>query len=517
LNKSSISLVAFVAILFTIGVAPYLTQDVFAHSAVVSAYTANDPDDGDTLFGAGDTLTITTSTATNATVGVVTDAAFVTGNFTFAVNPLATFTTDWTAEWTDASTLVITIVNPAAATPVVGVSTVVVTGGNTIGESGNPDDLGMTGAADTLAGDFGLFVAVTTSSNGSGCNGDCTEPTLGVLSDGRRIVDNGFSYNGKSVDVEYYFTPYPLVTVNVGKQNVAEFKIYDNLGIDNIRHFELAFGLASGESIGMSKAAINWDKTYDGIETVTIDDPENVLDKVKVTTSEGYCSDESKTKCLIVKVVHTFRAPLDFNILGTNVWDTKRNAWNNYFNHGIEVVGESLNPPKEYEVSENRQLYHLTETSKTSAVDEFGNSWSLKYGLWAMDYVKPERIVDSETDVFTRTHSEFAEYKDTQANDSIEQLLVLCPTCLMSYADFEDSFGYEYQEVADRIESIAHLMVIEERKAIQVLKSSLLEYEQLEIDIDDRPLPIILAEERQMKKIFADERAYLKQVLAPQQ
>lgn len=29
--------------------------------------------------------------------------------------------------------------------PVVGVSTVVVSGGNTIGEFGNPDDLGMTG------------------------------------------------------------------------------------------------------------------------------------------------------------------------------------------------------------------------------------------------------------------------------------------------------------------------------------------------------------------------------------
>ncbi|MCV0431532.1 hypothetical protein [Nitrosopumilus sp.] len=391
-RKSFIWLFASVVFMFSLSTLPVMSQDVFAHSAVVSAYTANDPDDGDTVFSAGDTLTITTSAATNATVGSVTDATFVTGNFTFAVDPLAGLTfgagNDWTAEWTDASNLVITILNTGVNTPVVGVSTVVVTGGNTIGESGNPDDLGMTGPADTLAGDFGLFVAASTTSdgNGSGCD-NCEAPTLGLDKNNKRLVDNGFTYNGNPIDVERYFTPYPLVTVNVGKQNVAEFKIYDDNGPDSVSHFELAFGLANGESIGKSKAVINWDRAFDGIETITLDDPENVLDNIRITTSEGYCSEKSQQKCLIVTVVHTFRAPLDFNILGTNVWDEKRNAWQNYYNHGIEVVGESLNPPKEHDGINKGHIYHLTETSKTTAVDEFGNSWTLQYGLWNMDYV----------------------------------------------------------------------------------------------------------------------------------
>ena len=455
-SKSFVWLFAFVAVLFTMGFAPNLTQEVFAAQPTITGYIANDPDDGDTTYGAGDTITITTDIPTNATIAVIgdTNEAFVTGNFTFAVNPFVGLTygaaSDWVAEWTDASTLLITFTNTGANTLVVGVSTVDVSGGNTIGDQ-TVDPLGMTnGAADVLSGDFGLFVAVTTG-GGSGCNGDCTEPTLGVLSDGRRIVDNGFSYNGKSVDVEYYFTPYPLVTVQVGKQNVAEFKIYENQGINNIRHFELAFGLANGESIGMSKAVINWDKTFDGIETVTIVDPENVLDKVKVTTSEGYCSDEMQTKCLIVKVVHTFRSPLDFNILGTNVWDAKRNAWQNYYNHGIEVVGESLNPPKEYDVSEKRQFYHLTEIGKDTAFDEFGNSWLLEYGLWTKDYVKPQRIVDSDTNVFTRMHSEFAKYKDSQAIDAIEKLLVSCPTCLSPYDGFVDSTSIDYPDRTNKL------------------------------------------------------------------
>jgi hypothetical protein len=62
-------------------------------------------------------------------------------------------------------------------------------------------------------------------------------------------------------------------------------------------------------------------------------------------------------------------------------------------------------------------------------------------------------------------------------------------------------------------------MIIEERKAIQVLDNAQFDiaYPKAEIDRDDRPLSIILAEERLMKQILADERAYLKQVLATQQ
>jgi len=62
------------------------------------------------------------------------------------------------------------------------------------------------------------------------CSSHCNENTLGVDSKGNRIVSNGISYNGYSADVERYYTPYPLITVNVGETNKADFKIYDSLG-----------------------------------------------------------------------------------------------------------------------------------------------------------------------------------------------------------------------------------------------------------------------------------------------
>jgi len=457
-----------VVILFTIGFTPYLAQEAFA-THVISSYVANDPDDGDTVFGIGDTLTITLDVAGNVTTGAVTVPTDVTGNFTFTANPLATFTTDWTANWINTTQLQITFVtNPTALT--IGASTVEATAGNNIGDGSG--DEGLTTAQSTLSGDFGLFVAASTG-GGGGCTGDCIEPTLGVRNDGQRIVEEGFTYNGNSVDVERYFTPYPLVTVNVGKQNVAEFKIYDNGGPDKISHFELAFGLANGESIGMSKAVINWDKTFDGIETVTLDDPENVLDKIDVTTSEGSCSDELHQKCLIVKVTHTFRAPLEFDILATNVWDEKRNAWQNYYNHGIEVVGESQNQPKEYAGVNAGQIYHLTETSKTMAIDEFGNTWSLVYDQWAMDFVPNQKIVDGiAMNGYTRENSQFDVYRYGQYLLAENKLSEMCSECSdESYAEINDIFAYEYPITISSLENpeIQKTMIIESEKAQEIL------------------------------------------------
>lgn len=271
-------------------------------------------------------------------------------------------------------------------------------------------------------------ITVKKSSNG-GC-ADCTPPTLGINENGQRLVSDGFTYNGKSVDVQRFFTPYSLITVDVGKLNKAEFKIYENQGLENIKHFSFAFGLRDGQIISESKTMIELDIDHEGTETVTVTDPENVLDQIKVTTSTVSCMDDSNTECLEISIQHRFRASLDFNIVATDVWDTKRNAWQNYYNHGIEVVGESLNPPKEYEGIEKRQLYHLTETSKTTAVDEDGNMWSFEYGLWYKDYIKVS-TVDKPTDIMTREHSQFEIIREDQIELAMEKILEICPSCLL--------------------------------------------------------------------------------------
>ena len=73
-----------------------------------------------------------------------------------------------------------------------------------------------------------------------------------------------------------------------------------------------------------------------------------------------------------------FREPLNFNMVATYVWDFNRNSWQNYYNHGVEIIGESLNPPRTEMVAfgtkDMRGLYELTLIDKKKGLwlDEFG-------------------------------------------------------------------------------------------------------------------------------------------------
>ncbi len=277
-------------------------------------------------------------------------------------------------------------------------------------------------------------------------------PMLGVDSRGDRLVSNGFTYNGHSVDVERFFTPYPLITANVGKTNIAEFKIYDNLGSENIRHFSFAFGLDKGQIISQSKAMIELDIDFDGTETVTVTDPENALENIRVDTGAISCGNDFKFECLGVTIFHTFRAPLDFNIVATDVWNTKRSAWQNYYNHGIEVVGESLNSPKEYDGIHKGLIYHLAETGKNTAVDEQGNTWTFDK-TWKMDYISKGKIIDGVTQHgINRDNAWFNTYKQGQgllANKVMEQYCTSCSD--KEFAEIDNIFAYEFQETMNKL------------------------------------------------------------------
>ena len=218
---------------------------------------------------------------------------------------------------------------------------------------------------------------------GSGCS-ECTPPTLGVNKNYLRIVDRGFSYNDNPIDVNLYYTPYPLVTVQVGQENKAVLKVFENSGPENIEHIGIGFGLGHGESFSESKATINVDKTLDGKNIVSTFDPENVFENIKVNSEIGKCGSSVDAKCMIFTIYHTFREPLKFNMVATYVWDFNGNAWQNYYNHGVHVFGESLNPQKTKSVAfgskDMRGLFSLTQIDKLDDkwIDEFGNIYQHK-------------------------------------------------------------------------------------------------------------------------------------------
>lgn len=255
----------------------------------------------------------------------------------------------------------------------------------------------------------------TTETNGDGCSGDCTHPTLGLDINSKRVVSEGFSFNGNPVDVNLYYTPYPLITTNVGQENTLVLKIYDDSGPQNIAHIEVAFGLEHGASFNDSHAIIIWDRTFDGKETLTFHDPENVFENVKTVTEESQCT-LITSQCMTITFYHTFKAPLESNMVSTNIWDYDRNAWQNYFNHGIQITGESMNPAIQHTGIYQGHIYHLIETEKNNAVDNFGNTWTLKYDLWERDFISVKKN-DSESMNYNKIQAIKYVLKDKSLND----------------------------------------------------------------------------------------------------
>jgi len=228
---------------------------------------------------------------------------------------------------------------------------------------------------------------------GLGCLGDCSPPTLGLDSNSNRLVDEGFSYNGVSVDVEQYYTPFPLITTQVGENNLARLKIFDNLGPENIQHVEIAFGIREGNTLAKSNAIINFDRNFKGEQFTNLFDPENALEKVVINTETGPCAVKSNSNCLILNVYHTFREPLEFNMVATNVWDFYRNAWQNFYNHGIEITGESMNPPEFIQVRDFRgHPIKIMPIDFDTALDEEGNEWKKIDQFWFKESKPVKRL-----------------------------------------------------------------------------------------------------------------------------
>jgi len=203
--------------------------------------------------------------------------------------------------------------------------------------------------------------------------------------------------------------------------------------------------------------------------------------------------------------------------------DFKGRSHFTFLNDGFDISGDSLNPMNTKFIPGTFKYEGLIEVTQTA---KYSDIWVANDGrVFQINESGSFKLINQSFERHTdtgvmknRSHSEFSEYKDSQADIAIKELLVLCPDCLMDFADFKDPFAYEFQNV-DRIKIIAYLIEIEKQKATKVLDDIQLSvtYPEAEIDRDDRPISIILEDERAMKKILTDEYFYLKQILAPQQ
>ena len=209
---------------------------------------------------------------------------------------------------------------------------------------------------------------------GGGCS-DCTPPTFGWDKNGIQRVENGFVYNGQSVDVTDYHTAFPLINAITGEMNTIKVKVYENQGINSIKVVQFALGMNHvGSPISNSEALIEVHFNNGEVDEVKLINPNNLvaLNDEDVSTAIVSCMESSSAECLEVTVSYKYLDQSKHNPVAINSFDTHYNPVTNYLNEGILVSGDSLNEPLTATVAaskagplypENRGLVDLTQTS----------------------------------------------------------------------------------------------------------------------------------------------------------
>ena len=227
--------------------------------------------------------------------------------------------------------------------------------------------------------------------NNGGC-ADCTPPTIGLDKDNKRVVDNGFSYNGNSIQVEKWYTPYPLINATVGEMNSVEIKVFENSGINNMDIIQFGLGAKEiGEPLSELEVLIEVHLEIFGIiedidiAKIVIIDKDNLIENETVVSAASVVkcqASDIENRCVQVNLDYSYREATLNNVIVVSVIDKKHNEQSFYFNNGIKVIGESMNPVP-YVVISNKKSAQQTEdrTLVLFRTDKVNHIWTDGMGI----------------------------------------------------------------------------------------------------------------------------------------
>jgi len=257
-------------------------------------------------------------------------------------------------------------------------------------------DIGMLGSGSHGVAVYGthdelfsfLLLVNYYSSGGSGDCNDCIPPTLGINKRGVNMVTDGFSFNGNYVNVEYFHTPFPLISTETGVSNTMTLKIFENHGIGDITNVRVGLGIPNlFTPITQAEVFLNILFTNGNVTDIEINDDSILIQNVTAFTDTVKCTELSnKEECLEVTMVYYYRESPMHNIVAVSPVDDNGLSWPVYFNDGIKVEGDSLNPPQVRNISGIQ--YTETDKFKKTWIDNEGIEYEMTNVGW-MDRTTP--------------------------------------------------------------------------------------------------------------------------------
>ena len=302
--------------------------------------------------------------------------------------------------------------------------------------------------------EFTITVTNKSSGGGSDDNAHKTRPTFGLDHNTfKQIVDDGFTFNAKSFQIiDNFHTPFEAQTVKIGTTNTFSAKVYADKGL---QVQEFLFGIPQVGAADKAELGIEVFYNYTGgVEEIKViqDTPIVDVDSLIVTHQKSKCqSSDTEEKCDTTYLSMRFLEPLQDDVMAIKAIDYQNRYQITYLNDGFDISGDSLNPMNTKYIASPERYEGLVEITQTA---KYSNLWESEDGKLfesndheSFKWINQsfERHADSGV-MKNRSHSEFSAYKQAQIDSAIQELLSICPDCLDSFADFEDSFAYELPE-----------------------------------------------------------------------
>ncbi len=329
-----------------------------------------------------------------------------------------------------------------------------------------------------------VYEGFSSSAGGGSANSHKTRPTFGLDHNTfQQLIEGGFSFNGVSHDItNNWWTPFAEQKVKIGAINSFTTKVFAD---KQLRVQEFLFGIPNVGEAHKAELGIEIWYNFDGeIENIQVIQKTNIIsiDSVKVENTMSKClSDDADKRCVTTHLSMRFLEPLQDKIMAIKAIDFKRRSNTTYLNEGFDISGNSLNPMNTMMIAgteKSEGLVEVTQTAKYSAIwtTQDGREFEMNTsGSFTQINQSFERHMDTGV-MKNRLHSEFADYKETQADLASSIMPAYYGTSINyeePFSDINDIFAYEYPETFDsKLDNpeILKKMIIQAEKAQKIME-----------------------------------------------